>query len=211
MDCRFAGVVARMDEANSREDWAAVVELGKEAEKDRAKVTDKEARGKCMSLVFQALRAQDELVALASHMQREAEQFHEFAMYEAEGMKLQNLGNLHMELVDSNLDTTMAASKCYERAREIAEQGAFLSLQSQSAVGMSDLANLDGRPDEALELARHALTAADLLEGCEPDGYRPQELMVVEALGKIASLSLERVNPKPSTPIPNPYSRIPKL
>ena len=45
-----------------------------------------------------------------------------------------------------------------------------MSLQSQSAVGMSDLANLDGRPDEAMELARHALTPADLLEGSEPDG-----------------------------------------
>ena len=147
VDCQFAGIVARMDEANAAESWAAVVELGEEAEKDRGRVADKKAREKCMHLVFQALRAQDALPLLAAHMQKEAEQFHEFAMYEAEGMKLQNLGNLLMRLSGSNRDTmSLAARKCYERARDIAEQGTFLSLQSQSAVGMSDLADKDGRP-----------------------------------------------------------------
>jgi hypothetical protein len=76
------------------------------------------------------------------------------------------------------LDSNSKAAASYQRARVVAEQHGFFTLESRACTGLGIAAIDDGRRMEGLDLLRNALTAAELNELGDPQ-YEREALSVL--------------------------------
>jgi len=76
------------------------------------------------------------------------------------------------------IDSKSKAAVSYQRARVVAEQHGFFTLESRACTGLGIAAIDDGRRMEGLDLLRNALTAAELNELGDPQ-YEREALSVL--------------------------------
>jgi hypothetical protein len=84
-----------------------------------------------------------------------------------QGELMCNMGSMLYQL-----DSNSKAAASYQRARVVAEQHGFFTLESRACTGLGIAAIDDGRRMEGLDLLRNALTAAELNELGDPQYER---------------------------------------
>ena len=162
---RLVDSVSSMYAKRDGGDFAGVVALGKQAEKDLALVRDLDDLGvkksilDLMGLAFSRLPDFPEAVRYYKRLAAYAETL---GLFTQQGDALMNIGRVNM-----NMGNTAEAYSMYEKARDIGVRGGYFSLESSSCEGLSGLARREERTAEALEFAQQAVIAAECMQDDE--------------------------------------------
>jgi hypothetical protein len=160
----------KMAAAHDRCDYQEVISLGRLVEEDFAlihDVGDWDVESSFLDAMVRAFSGLWNYVEAVAYSERLSLCCAAAGQSKAQGQALMNLGA--MKLI--GMGARVEAAACYEKVRDIGVRGGYFAMESKACEGLSRLANGQAngevRKAEALEFAKQALIAAELMQDDE--------------------------------------------